>query len=185
MELLPNFQIGIYNTYIAMIILILTTRIIAKFTNSDLKRAHTFPPMNSYEKAVYYTWLGLFAFILLISFLIPFVYTKILFPIGVIFSFIGLLIFLFSKFTYETTPKEKLITTGLYKISRNPGYFSNTLYLIGVSFMANSIFLLGLSILFFLFYQVAVTYEERMCEDIYKEEFIEYKNNTPKNFLFF
>jgi len=185
MELLPNFQLGLYNTYIAMVFITLTTRIIAKLTNSDLSRAHTFPPMNGFEKAIYYTWLGIFAFILFISFFIPFVYTDILFPVGMLISFIGLLIFLFSKYTYENTPKDKLIKTGFYKLSRNPGYFSNTLYLIGVSFMANSLFLLGLSILFFLFYQVAVTYEERMCENIYKEEYIEYKNKTAKNFLFF
>lgn len=34
-------------------------------------------------------------------------------------------------------------------------------------------------------YQIIVKYEEKMCEDIYKEKFIIYKNKTAKNFLFF
>jgi protein-S-isoprenylcysteine O-methyltransferase Ste14 len=41
------------------------------------------------------------------------------------------------------------------------------------------------SFLFFLLYQIMVQYEERMCEEMYEDKFIEYKNSTPKNFIFF
>lgn len=168
-----------------MLILLLSPKIVSLYNKKDFKRVHTRPDMNIREKLIYYAWLCVFLAINIVSFFIPFSFESPLYVIGLFLSVFGLFLHLFTTHTYLNTAKNRLIKTGIYKISRNPGYFSTSLYSLGVSFMTNSFILLVLTLLFFLLYQVTVKYEERMCENIYKEEFVEYKNNTSKNFLFF
>lgn len=184
MELLPNFQIGLFNTYLASLIFMILPRIMVKVMGKDFKRAFTLPKMNIYEKIIYNFWVGVFIFSLLLTIFIPFVYGT-LFWIGFILSCIALISSLSGIYTYMSTQKNELVISGIYKISRNVDYFTSTLYLLGIALMANSILLLCLSLLFFILYQITSRYEERMCEEIYKNEFIEYKKNTAKNFYFF
>lgn len=171
-----HFELGICNAYIPIFLLVSMPRVLAMALQTNLQRAHTFPPMNVYEKILYIFWLGIFAVYFVISFFIP-LQRSFLFLLGVFLCALSFIALALSKYTYETAPKEKLVKTGLYKISRNPGYFSTFVYLLGTSFMARS--------WFFLFYQIVVRYEERMCENLYGKEYIAYKNKTAKNFLFF
>ena len=179
-----NFEIGIYNAYIPMILLLLVPKIISMILKKDISRALARPDINGHEKTIYNTWLGTFYFVLLISIFIPLVYTDY-FTLGLVLSSIALVMNIYGNYTYQSTKNDKLINTGIYKFSRNPGYFSTTIYFLGVSLMANSLFLFVLTIMFFVLYQITAKYEERMCKGIYKNEFITYKKKTAKNFLFF
>jgi len=185
MDFYPDFQIGIYNTYIASIVLVITPRVMAKLIGGNFEKIFVIPPMNNSEKIIYYGCILVFIFSLLLTIFIPFVYNTPIFWLGLFVSCIGLFISLCAIYIFTTAPKHKLIETGIYKISRNPEYFGSVIYLVGVALMANSIFFLLLSFLFFLLYQIMVQYEERMCEEMYGDKFIEYKNSTPKNFIFF
>jgi len=179
-----NFELGIYNAYIPMILLIFIPKVISIFLKKDITRALIRPKMNRYETVIYNIWTFNFYLILGISIFIPLINSDKFF-IGFILSIMALISYIFGNYSYQKTPKNKLVKTGIYKFSRNPGYFNTTIYFLGVSLMANSLLLLSLSILFFILYQITVKFEERMCEAIYKKEYLEYKNNTAKNFLFF
>lgn len=184
MEFTPNFQVGVFNTYLAALIFMILPRIMVKSMGKDFKRPFTLPKMNTYEKIIYNIWVGVFIFSLLVTIFTPFVYGS-LFWIGFSLSSFALLISLSGLYTYMVTPDNKLVTSGIYKVSRNVDYFSSTLFMIGVGLMANSILILVLSLIFFILYQITTKYEERMCEEIYKDKFIKYKQNTAKNFYFF
>ncbi len=88
-------------------------------------------------------------------------------------------------YDYRATPKDQLITKGIYKISRNPDYFSTFLMYMGMGLIGTAWPMLILAILHLLLYQITTKYEERMCVEIWGEEFKKYKKEVVKNFLFF
>lgn len=90
-----------------------------------------------------------------------------------------------ASYDYRATPKDQLITKGIYKISHNPDYFSAFLMYMGMGLIGVAWPMLILAILHLLFYQITTKYEERMCVEIWGGEFKKYKKKVAKNFLFF
>ena len=106
----------------------------------------------------------------------------IIFGIIIILSAIGL----FKRYKTTITPLKpfkatKLITDGIYKFSRNPMYLGLLLVLSGVSIILNPIgglFLIPLFILYLNLFQIIP--EENAMVDLFKDEFLEYKENVRR-----
>ena len=77
-------------------------------------------------------------------------------------------------------PSDKLITKGILRYVRNPMYFG--ILLIYVAFLFLSISLIGIAIfiIVFLVYNWMVNFEERILENMFGEEYREYKKKVPK-----
>ena len=92
----------------------------------------------------------------------------------------------FKKYHTTITPLNpanatKLITDGIYKLSRNPMYLGLLLMLLGISIILNPIggfFLIPLFILYLNLFQIIP--EENALVDLFKEEFLEYKKNVRR-----
>ena len=110
---------------------------------------------------------------------------------GSLFILIGILIasssiILFKRYRTAITPinpksATKLITGGIYKFSRNPMYFSLLLLLIGISIMTNPIggfIFIPIFILYLNLFQILP--EEKAMTDLFKDEFLEYKNSVRR-----
>ena len=95
-------------------------------------------------------------------------------------------IILFKKYQTTITPLNpsnatKLITDGIYKLSRNPMYLGLLLMLLGISIILNPIggfFLIPLFILYLNLFQIIP--EENAMVDLFKDEFLEYKKNVRR-----
>ena len=111
--------------------------------------------------------------------------------LGSLFILFGILIAslsigLFRKYRTTITPinpksATKLITSGIYKFSRNPMYFSLLLLLIGISIMTNPIggfIFIPLFILYLNLFQILP--EEKAMTDLFKDEFLEYKDSIRR-----
>ena len=111
--------------------------------------------------------------------------------LGSLFILFGILIAslsigLFRKYRTTITPinpkgATKLITSGIYKFSRNPMYFSLLLLLIGISIMTNPIggsIFIPLFILYLNLFQILP--EEKAMTDLFKDEFLEYKDSVRR-----
>ena len=127
-------------------------------------------------------------------------YTKNIFPrieikkeiiIGSFMIISGLIVILsaitlFKKYQTTITPLNpanatKLITDGIYKLSRNPMYLGLLLMLLGISIILNPIggfFLIPLFILYLNLFQIIP--EENAMVDLFKDEFLEYKKNVRR-----
>ena len=127
-------------------------------------------------------------------------YTKNIFPrieikkeiiIGSFMIISGLIVIisaitLFKKYQTTITPLNpanatKLITDGIYKLSRNPMYLGLLLMLLGISIILNPIggfFLIPLFILYLNLFQIIP--EENAMIDLFKDEFLEYKKNVRR-----
>ena len=127
-------------------------------------------------------------------------YTKNIFPkievsnkaiFGSFIIIIGLIIILsaiilFKKYRTTISPTNpsnatKLITSGIYKFTRNPMYLGLLFVLFGISIILNPIgglLLIPLFILYLNFFQIIP--EENAMVDLFKDEFFEYKKNVRK-----
>jgi len=74
-----------------------------------------------------------------------------------------------------------LVTTGIYKISRNPAYLSLVLFYIGLSFLINSIWILILVIaVFFSLQKFCIEREEKYLEGKFGSQYLAYKKQVRR-----
>jgi protein-S-isoprenylcysteine O-methyltransferase Ste14 len=80
-----------------------------------------------------------------------------------------------------TKQPDKLMTVGIYRITRNPMYLGMLLILSGFPFIAESI--LGLIfpvIFFFIMDRMVIPKEEKVVEDVFDEAYLRYKSKTRR-----
>lgn len=108
--------------------------------------------------------------------------------IGLLISAFGDIIFLISVITMKNSwrvgisknDKTKLITNGIYKISRNPAFLGFDLMYIGVILLYSNPFTIILSIFAIEMLHLQILDEEKYLEKSFKEEYISYKNKTNR-----
>ena len=75
----------------------------------------------------------------------------------------------------------RIITSGVYRSSRNPIYLSFVIIGIGIAFAVNSIWILAVMIpLIFIISQFVIAKEERYLETKFGEEYLSYKNKVRR-----
>ena len=80
---------------------------------------------------------------------------------------------------HEERP-ESLVTNGAFRYVRHPLYLGSILFYLGLSVSTASLFSLGLVLVIFLFYNHIASYEEKLLEDRFHEEYRNYKIRTGK-----
>ena len=109
--------------------------------------------------------------------------------ISVFLSFVG---FLIRFYTIGTTPHgtsgrntkqqvaEVLNSTGIYATLRHPLYLGNYLIWIGiVTYVFNPLFILIISLIFWLYYERIMFVEERFLEKKFGDEYLDWSNKIP------
>ena len=77
-------------------------------------------------------------------------------------------------------PPNFLITNGILGYTRNPMYFGIILIYVAFIFLSISLICIGLFIIVFLVYNWMVKYEEKILENMFGEQFLEYKKKVGK-----
>ena len=106
---------------------------------------------------------------------------------GITWLYSGLIIFIFGAvFTiiailnFVTSPKNRVITTGLYHFMRNPTYIGIIIMQTGIGIACSSwLYLLLVVVLMILLYANSSA-EERFCLYRYGDDYQEYMNRTPR-----
>ena len=183
MEIIPEFEPGILNTYLFMIWLLilpfLTTLIVKK--PSVAKTIRTSAPMN-YEKT--FNFLSMAAIIIgvLLSFFIPLKTTSILFYPGLILFTIAIILHFIILMTIRNADPEKPFTTGPYRFSRHPIYLALTMMLIATTMMSQSIIIILVLIIASIHMILAMPAEEKYCLQKFGQLYQNYKKKTPRFF---
>jgi len=81
---------------------------------------------------------------------------------------------------WANTPAGELVTRGLYRFSRHPGYVTEVLVLLGVSISSASWFFLLFPIIVGVGAVYFVRMEEAQCIGHYGNAYREYMNRTPR-----
>jgi protein-S-isoprenylcysteine O-methyltransferase Ste14 len=182
MVLIPDFEIGIWNAWIFMSIFIIQMLVIMFVNRKAWDKSHV-PAQakrNRYEKNI-----GIFANIfwliaMIYSIFLPLALKSYWFYFGFSLFVIGVLILGRATYDFITTSSNKVIKTGVYKISRHPMYLSTFIITLSVSIASISWLFFILSVIMMFFFHKEALIEERFCLKIYGKEYNNYLNQTPR-----
>jgi protein-S-isoprenylcysteine O-methyltransferase Ste14 len=185
MLLIPAFEIGIWNAWILQVIFYLSMFIPDLFLDKEArkksKRMSQFPPFKRTEKILALsTHAFIMPVVLIYSIFLPL-------KLGTAWLYVGLAIFaaalvisLTALFNIASAPADKPITSGVYKISRHPMYFSGFLMFVGVGISCASWAVLLLALIWIVFWRKAVPVEEKFLIDKYGDDYRDYLTRTPR-----
>jgi len=185
MSLIPTFEIGIWNAWILQVLFYLSMFIPDIFLDKEArkksKRMSQFPSFKKIEKILAIsTHAVIMPLVLIYSIFLPL-------KIGTAWLYAGLPIFaaalvltISALFNIASTPADKPVTEGPYKISRHPMYVSGFLMYVGVGISCASWIVLLLALIWIVFWRIAVPEEEKFLIEKYGGSYRDYLSRTPR-----
>lgn len=145
------------------------------------KRMSQFPPFKKTQKILAHSTHAI---------IMPAVFVYSIFlplKIGTAWLYAGLSIFaaalvltMTALFNIASTPVDKPVMDGAYKISRHPMYVSGFLMYVGVGISCASWVVLLLALIWIVFWRIVVPAEERFLIEKYGGSYRDYMNRTPR-----
>lgn len=120
----------------------------------------------------------LYWLIILLPSLLPYTQKPEFIILSVLSISAGSLAYLITLYYFSISEYNKPVTEGIYKFSRHPLYLSFFIITLGFSFLTESYLELFFSIFYFLSSIKLMKEEEKICENIYGEEYIKYKKRV-------
>jgi len=187
MSLIPSFDIGVWNAWILMLAVLLSTLpplVMAGFARGDLKERlleiPTNPTFSETENKVKYLSNILIILLLIYSVFLPLQLGTGWFYAGLAILVIGFIARQVAIVPWVATPPDRPVTTGLYRYSRHPMYLTMIVQIIGVGIASASwLFLLVTGALIFTINIIAIP-EERICLQKYGNAYRKYIDRTPR-----
>lgn len=180
MSLIPAFELGLWNAWILTIpILIISFSDMGASASRESGKEVDFK-LTKKENII--------SNVVFLPMVISWIYTIFLpLQLGTLWLYSGLVIFLFGiVFTitaitnFATSPRDKVITKGLYRFTRNPTYIGLILMHTGLGITCASWLYLLLTVIFLIMLNTISPSEERYLYHMYGEDYLEYKNRTPR-----
>ena len=187
MELMPVFEIGIWNAWLFMLYVILYnivpyfisligptySKVVKKAAGSDIY-------INKTEQKIGQIMFFIFLIPIIYSFFLPIKLFTVWFYIGLFLYLIGVVIGTIAMYNFLVTAADKLVNVGIYRFSRNPMYLSMFLIFIGTGIACASWLFLILTTVFVISTYIIVIKEERFCLKEYGNTYREYMNKTSR-----
>jgi protein-S-isoprenylcysteine O-methyltransferase Ste14 len=180
MSLVPEFELGLWNAWILVIpILIISFSDMRATASRESGKAGDFKLTRKENRLTYAVFLPM---------VVSWVYAVFLpLQLGTVWLYSGLIICLFGMiFTsvailnFATSPKDKVITKGLYRFTRNPTYIGIILMQIGLGIACSSWLYLLLTVALIILLNANLSAEERYCLYRFGDDYRKYKNITPR-----
>jgi protein-S-isoprenylcysteine O-methyltransferase Ste14 len=180
LSLIPEFELGLWNAWIFVIpMLIILFSEMRATASRESGKAGDFQLTKKENRIIYAVFLGM---------IVSWVYAVFLpLQLGTIWLYSGLIICLFGMvFTiiailnFATSPKDKVVTTGLYRFTRNPTYIGMILMQIGLGIACTSWLFLLLTVALMILLNADLSTEERYCLYRFGDDYRKYKNRTPR-----
>jgi len=137
-------------------------------------------PYKKGEKRVFVISLVVILFLLAYSVFLPLKLGTVWFYAGFTTYLVGLVMLLTSIVNISTTPLGQPFTKGMYRYSRHPMMFSESITFVGVSVASASWIFLLLSVVIIILQTSQAVAEERGCLETYGDKYKEYMNRTPR-----
>ena len=180
MALIPAFEIGVWNAWIFVI-----PMLIISFSDMRVTAARESGQPGDFKltrkekriiKAIFLPMIVSFSYAVFLPL-----------RLGTAWLYSGLVVYLFgvvlsivAVLNFATSPKDKVITKGLYSISRNPVYIGLILMQVGLGIICSSWVYLLLTLVLLILLNENLSAEERYCLYRYGDSYRQYKNKTPR-----
>ena len=180
MSLIPAFELSLWNGWI----LVIPTVIIA-FSDMGATASRESGKEEDFQLTKKESRIANAVFLPMV---ISWVYAVFLpLQLGTVWLYVGLVICLFGMvFTsaailnFATSPKNKVITKGLYRFTRNPTYIGIILMQTGLGIACASWLYLLLTVVLIILLNTILPSEERYCLYRYGDDYLKYKSKTPR-----
>jgi protein-S-isoprenylcysteine O-methyltransferase Ste14 len=185
MSLVPAFDIGIWNAWILMVVLLLTYvpgQLINKEALNKVNEGWASAKWTRIERlAANSTHNVIIPLTMLYSVFLPLKLGTVWLYVGLPICFIGLIMNLVVGINIATIPFAKEpITNGVYRFSRHPAYFGGFLFYLGVGIACASWVFLVLAVAWIALWFIAVPAEERSLLAKYGDAYRKYMKKTPR-----
>jgi protein-S-isoprenylcysteine O-methyltransferase Ste14 len=180
MALLPVFQIGIWNGWILVIPMLVTFFCDMRATAARESGQSGDSRLTTNEKRIINAIFVPLTLCLVYAVFLPLrVGTAWLYSGLPIFSF-GVVFTVVAVRNFATSPRDKVITKGLYGISRNPMCVGLLIMFIGLGITCASWLYLLLTVVLMILLNANLSGEERYCLHRYGDDYREYMRRTPR-----
>jgi protein-S-isoprenylcysteine O-methyltransferase Ste14 len=188
-SLTPEFELGFWNAWIITVLGFVLPNI-ASFLLPRANKEVVSKRMGKFKWSVFdrtfkivivITQVIIMPFTIIYSFFLPLKLGTVGFYVGLPFSVLGIVMPFIAQVSFATAPLDKPLTTGMYRISRNPEYFSVFLQYLGISIACLSwVFMVCALAWIISFHIEVVRYEEPFLIEKYGDAYREYMNRTPR-----
>lgn len=178
MSFMPAFKLGLWNAWILILPLIVLTIFGVKLLGKRESGEH--PDLTNKENAVFNAHHIIFLASCVYSIFLPLKLSTPWFLGGLLIYVSGMLIEALALHSFYKTSVDKLVTEGVYSISRHPIYVGFFLIKTGISMSCLSWIFLLFTIISVILEKDMVDMEERWCLEKYGGAYREYMNRTPK-----
>jgi len=177
MSIIPAFELGLWNAWILVIPMLI---IFFSDVRATVARESGDFQLAKKEKRILNA--------IPLTIVVSFVYAVFLpLQLGTIWLYGGLIIYLFglvltavAVLNFASAPKNRLVTEGLYRVTRNPVYVGMLLMQIGIVVTCTSWLYLLLTIVLLILLNAILSAEERYCLETYGDAYRTYMSRTPR-----
>jgi len=183
MSLVPEFELGLWNTWIlilSFLLMFIVWEILNRLRRQKGSSRPDKPPFNEQEKRLYGISQLIFWASVIYSFFLPLKLGSVWFYAGLLIYLSGMIFTIVAGTSLDNTPINRPATEGIYRISRNSIYLGTFLIFIGIGIACVSWLFLLLIAVFIVLYDILIAPEERWCLEKYGDTYREYMNRTPK-----
>jgi len=183
MSLIPEFELGLWNAWIFVLLGLLIGFVSwALISKKAMKKFRIVPnvPKTRAQKTSDKTYLPLSLASMVYSVFLPIKLGTLWFYVGLAIWVLSLVIGLISFVSFGTTPLDRLVTKGTYRVSRNPVCLSGFLADVGIGIACASWVFLLYAVVDITLMHISIGAEERFLLEKYGTTYREYMNRTPR-----
>jgi protein-S-isoprenylcysteine O-methyltransferase Ste14 len=185
MSFIPAFEIGLWNAWIFVILLLAASMAFSLIDKEiSAKRVEGEPTGNELDKTLkivhVITHIVIPFSTLIYSIFLPLKLGTMWFFTGLTIYLLGLVMVLMSSISFSTAPLGEPLSKGVYAISRHPMYFGFFLGLVGIGIACASWVFLLCALVWIVSWHFGVIEEEHILLESYGDSYREYMNRTPR-----
>jgi len=182
MSITPIFEIGLWNAWIFMLLVLLPLPLVVLFRKGVFKKTASIHAsiLTGTENKIFIFSKIIMLSIFIYSIFLPLQLGTVWFSIGLPVYLLGLILQTIAWVNVATSPVDKPVTKGLYRYSRHPMYVTLPLIFIGTGIASASWLFLLLSIILIITHFYNAIPEERECLEVYGNAYREYMDRTSR-----
>ena len=185
MSVVPAFEIGLWNAWIFIVLLLAAVFVPLAIYSEESDKRMEGEPKGSEQKRVtrmanVITHMIIMPLALIYGIFVPIKLGTWWFYSGLLIYLLGLAMVMMSSISFATAPLGEPIVKGIYAISRHPGYLGFFLAYLGVGIACTSWVFLLCAFVWIVAWGFGVAEEERVLLEKYGEAYRQYMNRTPR-----
>ena len=180
MNFYNNLQIGLCNAWIGPVIAWSNLLLLILINPGAVKRLNDMSWYTKRDKISSFGTMVIMITIMVVTIWIPLKTGTGWFYTGAFIFAIGETITIIATHNYGTTPKDKAIFKGMYKVSRHPLYLGWSVMLLGVCIASASLLLFTLVVLYQVPSHFLIIGEEKYCIKTYGKDYLYLCEKVPR-----